>query len=371
MTVEQQYEMQAVAAAKGAEAEIQSAYIMALKKPRNEEDARIAIMRTCGNKRFAQKAMYSKPVGGKNIVGPSIRLVEELIRQWGNIIVKQDTTYEDPVKRVVRIGVIDLESNARYSKESVVEKTVERKVAADREILGERVNTKGERVFIVKATEDELQNKEAANASKIIRNNALRLIPEHITDEAVSIVGETMRAKAAVDPDAERRRVLSQFGELGIMPSGLEQYLGHPIAQVTPDELAELTSIANSIRDGQAKWADFLAQGQQPATPETGDMGRGFTAGDQATHTPAGSSFQKADVPAETHQQAQEQAVSADTPEVLWHKIEAEMNALLSITAGRKKLTDILKTLKAPDAEGVKPDLRPMFLAMLQKARAQ
>ena len=276
VTLERSNEMAAVAVAAAAKAEVEAAYVMALKQPRNEDDARVKIIAICKNPSFAAKSRYSKPVGGSAIEGPSIRLAEEILRHWGNVLVQQTAIYDDDAKRIVKVTVRDLESNLSYSKELTVEKHVERKNPTGRDVLGERPNTTGSRVFIVKATEDELQNKEAALVSKAIRNNGLRLIPEHIIEEAMRTAKDTMAAKVKMDPEAEKKAVLDGFASIGVMPSDLEGYLQHPLAQVTAQELLDLREIYTAIKDGQAVWGDYATAGgpakpaEQPAEKQTG-----------------------------------------------------------------------------------------------------
>jgi len=131
ITKEKSAELAATAAASASRAEIESSYVMALKKPRNEDMARTKILDRCKNLRFALKAMYSKPVGSvkkagkwvKNFIeGPSIRFAEEMLRLWGNVKTQQSVLYDDPYKRIIKIIVIDLESNSSYSKDVTIEK---------------------------------------------------------------------------------------------------------------------------------------------------------------------------------------------------------------------------------------------------------
>lgn len=259
-------EMAAVAVATAAKAEVESAYVMALKQPRNENDARVKIKQACQNPLFAEKARYAKPVGGNKIIGPSIRLVEEMMRHWGNVLVQQTAIYEDRERRIVKVTVRDLEANLSYSKEVTIEKTVERKSpSADREIVGERINSTNQRVFIVAATEDELMNKEAAHVSKVIRNSGLRLIPDDIAQDAMDTCKETVLAKVKDDPGMRRNALLDQFGALGILPSMVAEYMGCPVEQLTPAQLVELQDIHTAIRDGQATWAEY----NQKAVDET------------------------------------------------------------------------------------------------------
>jgi len=250
-------EMAAVAVAAAAKSEIESAYIVAMKQPRNEEDARVKILKICASPLFASKARYAKPVGNTRIEGPSIRFAEEMLRHWGNVLVQQTAIYDDDEKRIVKVTVRDLESNLSYSKELTIEKHVERRDKTGREVLRERPNTTGQRVYIVRATEDELQNKEAALVSKVMRNNGLRLIPQHIIDESMEIAKETVRMKIADDPEGEKKAMVDSFADLGILPSALEEYCDCALGQLSPRQIVELRAIHTAIKEGQATWTEY------------------------------------------------------------------------------------------------------------------
>ena len=43
------------------------------------------------------------------------------------------------------------------------------------------------------------------------------------------------------------------------MPADLEKHLGHPLGQTSPAELQDLRSIYQTIKDGEAKWSDYIA----------------------------------------------------------------------------------------------------------------
>jgi len=255
---EKSVELSAIAVAASAKAEVEASYIMALKKPRNEGDARLKILNVCKNPSFAEKAIYKKPIGEKILQGPSIRFAEESLRHWGNVKVLQSATYDDETKRIIKITVIDLETNLSFSKEITIEKHVERKSRAGRVVVNERQNTKGQTVYIVEATEDELQNKESAHASKVIRNNGLRLIPEYIIEEAMQNAYDSIKTKINKDPEAEKRKIFDAFNLLGIKPSHIEKYLKHPISQIVPGELVDLRNIYTAIKEGAARWTDYV-----------------------------------------------------------------------------------------------------------------
>lgn len=251
-------ELSATHAAASAKAEIEAGYLMAIRRPRNLDDVRTRILAAVSRPVFAETAEYSKPVGKTNIKGPSIRFAEVALQAAGNIRTSAVTVFEDERLRKVRVTVTDLETNISFGKEITLSKTVERSYVKDgQQCVGQRENSQGKITYIVIASEDELANKQAAAESKILRNEGLRLIPKDIIEEAMQVARE-VRAKNAGDPKAAVNKILDCFAGLGIKPSELEKYLGKPMAQLLPDDIEKLRGIFTSIRDGEARWSDYL-----------------------------------------------------------------------------------------------------------------
>lgn len=250
----------AVAAAEMAREQIKLAYFMATQAPRNQREAWQRIMEACRRPTFAQKAIYAKPVDGSKIEGPSIRLAEAIIREWRNIIVRTSVVYEDSDARRVSVLVIDLESNLQLCREIVTPKTVERKNPKGRDVIGERLNSKGERVYIVRATEDEMANRESAAVSKIVRNEGLRLIPADVVEDAMGEARRTRKQAAAADPDFAIKSLVYRFGELRIGVADLERYIGGPIDRATPEQIDDLEGVLQAIRDRETSWAAVMEQ---------------------------------------------------------------------------------------------------------------
>jgi len=264
-----------MAAAEAAKQRIQSALIIAMNRPRNQDTARTAILKECSRPSFAEKAQYSKPVGNRKIVGPTIRFAEVALRCWGNVSSQSNVVYEDNKMRRVQVTVTDLETNNYYSKEFNLSKTVERKDKRGREVLSERTNSYGDRVYVVVATEDELQNKEASQVSKSIRNEGLRLIPGDIIEDCLIRANETIRKGITDDPDRAKKNVIDAFSTVGVKPLELEKFLGHSLDQIVPDEIANLRIIFRSINDGESRWNEHLAlatksESESPAVESIG-----------------------------------------------------------------------------------------------------
>lgn len=240
-----------------AKATIEAKFTMAMHRPRNFMEARGSILDSCKRPAFAARAMYAKPQGGQTITGLNIRFAEMALQCWRNIDVTATTVWEDDERRVVRIVVTDLESNSSYSDEASLAKTVERSsVKKGQEVIGERLNSKGEITYIIRATEDELTNKVNSAKSKVIRNSVLRLIPQDILEESLAAIKVT-NSGGGEDPKKASKSVCDAFAGIGVNPTEIEMYLGHALTTVSPSELADLRAIYSTIRDGEASWSDY------------------------------------------------------------------------------------------------------------------
>ncbi len=260
-------------------ARIEAEHVLAKRFPRDLDLARTRILADCRRPKFAEKARYRKPQGRKKneetgrweqsfAEGPSIRFVEAAIRSMGNMVQESRTVYDDPDRRKILVIIRDLESNAAMSQEIVIEKTVERRDVTNRdgvvtrEVLGSRVNTYGEPVYIVRATEDELTMKQAALVSKAIRTVGLRLVPADLVEEAMEEILATQARQDKTDPDAARKKLVDAFVSVGVQPDALKAYLGHDIASCSPAEMQDLRAIYAGIHTGETTWKEVITSAQ-------------------------------------------------------------------------------------------------------------
>ncbi len=267
ITVRTSGEIATAAGAAGAKALIEAQFTMAAHKPRNLLAARGRILDACKRPGFAATAWYAKPQGGKKIRGPSIRFAEMAIQAMGNITVIPMVTYEDRERLMMSIQVIDLETNTAYSDPVSLAKTVERKDKTGREVVSERKNTNGETTYTVLATEDEMANKINSAKSKSIRNSGLRLIPQDFIEEAEMIVQDTM-AGGGGDPAEAVKKMADAFARIGVKPDELAKYIGHPLESLSPAELRDLREVYQTLKDGEAKWSDYVEGGQRRGPKE-------------------------------------------------------------------------------------------------------
>jgi len=257
-----QSETAAAERAMAARAEVEARFIVAMQRPRDLLAVHARIVRECKRPGFAEVARYRRPVGGgKFAEGPSIRFAEAAARCMGNLDIRTFVVSDTRDRQIVKAIVTDLETNASYSDDLVIEKFVERRSVRDGQtVLGSRTNSTGERVYLIEANEGELRTKRAAEISKAIRTLALRVVPGDIVEDAMDQVVETQKNRAAADPDSERKKIASAFLDCGVNPANLAEYLGHTIDQTTPAELVELRGVYRAIKDGQTTWNEVLGQ---------------------------------------------------------------------------------------------------------------
>jgi hypothetical protein len=266
-------ETSATSVAEQKKALVYAHYELALRKPRDVDQARQSLLHECQRPSFAAVARYNKPIGN-GVTGPSIRFAEAAIRHYRNILVTTTTVYDDDERRIVNVKSIDVEANLGYDQDVTIQKTVERKTLKPGEqALKTRTGSGGYLLYIVAATDDDILNKQNALISKAIRTLGLRLIPGDIIDECMTAVIETQRQTDATDPDAAKKKIFDAFAEIGIQAKDIKSYLGHAAETIVPKELADLRGIFQAIKDGETTWRDVMDR--EDGKDEPGDKKKG------------------------------------------------------------------------------------------------
>lgn len=275
-------ETASVAAAVQAEAMVRAHFAMALQRPRNPDMVRARLLRECERKAFAECATYTLPRGGAQITGPSIRFAEAALRALGNVMVQTSTIYDDDAKRIVRVQVTDLEVNYPDFRDIVITKTMERRSLKKGQVaISERVNSLGEKVYLVEATDDELLMRENAQTSRAIRTLAIRLLPGDLIDEALAACDRTLARDDSADPERTRKAMLDAFIAVGVSPADLATFLGHDTTALSPAEVRLLRGAYNALKTGEVTWQEILderlaaeATDHQAATPDGDERAR-------------------------------------------------------------------------------------------------
>lgn len=257
------------AAAAASKAAITTRYELALMRPRDLDAVRQRLLKECDRPSFAQAAIYRKPVGSRwnpekgefedaFVEGLSIRFAEAARRIYGNTYDEATCVFEDPDKILYRVTAMDLESNSTTAADLRIEKTVERTTVREgQEIVGERVNSRGKKVFVIRATDDEIRGNIKREIPKELREALLSLIPGDLLVECEAACRKTRAKEDARDPDKARRDIIDSFAAVGVPVEELAGYVGHALDHLDRAELEELRAIYTAVRDGEAKWRQF------------------------------------------------------------------------------------------------------------------
>ena len=255
-----------IAVATREQTEIQSAIITAKRFPRNEQSAFVRAVKAFTRPSMAEAATYSFPRGGSRVEGPSVDCARELARVWGNIRYGVRVVSQDADRLHIKAYAIDLETNTYVEAEDEFSKLIQRK---DRGT--------GETRWIQPDERDlrELMNRRGAIA---VRNCILQVMPSDLVDDVLKTARHTLQKDAGSALEKSREDVVKHlivgFDRIGVSVAMLEQFLGHKLDVVTAEEVTNLKSIQQSIREGVAKREEFFrfeAQAaQQEATSITG-----------------------------------------------------------------------------------------------------
>ena len=242
-----------------ASAEMFARYNLAMMTQRDWSAVEAKLMLDCDNPEFAKEAFYSKPAGRDKIEGLSVRFAERARQHMRNIQVDTSPEMEDEYSVHYRTTVIDLESNIPESETFKVEKTVERRSVKEGDtVISQRTNSAGDVVYLIPATEDQLNTKLRAQISKVKRTLLLALVPADVRARCFARCKEVAENENAKDPAAATKSIVSAFISIGIDVPDLKEYLGKAVASATPAQVTDLRSIYALIRDGEMTWQDVM-----------------------------------------------------------------------------------------------------------------
>ena len=196
---------------------------------------------------IAEGCFYTLPRGGKQIVGPSIRLAEILASSWGNLRCEARIVEEGARHVVAQATVWDMETNV------LVRQEVRRRITGKD---GHRYN-------------DDMINTTANAATSIaLRNAMLRVVPRSVVDDVFAAARSTAVGDIRT-LDERRGRMLDAFGKLGIVADRVLAKLGRRgVPDIGLEDLELLIGLYGSIRDGEIQIDDAFPPEDGP--PEDG-----------------------------------------------------------------------------------------------------
>lgn len=243
------------------QATVQIRTMVALSRPRDWDLVRQRMLKECARPAFCESALYSKPVGNTKVEGFSIRFAEALARSIGNLTTETIVIDESQESVQLRVVTTDLESNSSWSTDVSVKKTVERRKPKEGQtVISSRRNSAGDLVYLIEASDDEMLVKQNMLISKAARNNIVRLCPGDLLDDCEAKIKAVIRARTKEDPDGERKRIFDKFGEFGVEPPHIKEFLGHDLGpgQISLAELDELRKVYAGLSQRETTWAEVM-----------------------------------------------------------------------------------------------------------------
>jgi len=223
--------------------EVQAALVIAQRFPRDKNKAYADIIETCKRYNLAAQATYSYPKGGAVVSGPSIRLAEVIAQNYGNLNFGVRELERRNGVSIAESYCWDMEKNVKQTKvfevpHEIQKKNGELKILRDPRDIYEIVANQG---------------------ARRLRACILGIIPPDFVDAAVAECKKTL-AKGNGDTMEDRiRKIVVLFKDLGVSQQMLEDRLGHGAELITGEQIADLASIYNSLKENQSKRGDFFS----------------------------------------------------------------------------------------------------------------
>ncbi len=222
--------------------------------PRDENRAYSRIMQACSRPAFAQSALYSYPKGGQQVSGPSIRMAEMLIREWGNCESGLKELSQKDGESEMMAYTWDYETNTMFVKNFAVK------------------HERRTRAKTTKLTDPrDIYELTANNGSRRQRATMLAAIPDYIVEEAVNAVKHTLAGQSD-EPIGDRvRKMVAAFSKYGVTQEMIEKHVGFEVSLIDSSTLVDLLGVFNSIKSGEYKPSQYFSDMAKPEADKAVD----------------------------------------------------------------------------------------------------
>lgn len=229
-------------------AEVQAAVVVAQQCPRDLQGAEAEMRDTCSRMAMAEHAFYQVTNRG---TGPSVHLMRELARIWGNTQYGVNELSRNDVKgeSEVQAWAWDVEKNTRSTRTFIVPHA--------------RMKN-GQRVTLTDLSDIYLNNNNIG--ARAVRECIATILPRWYTETASTICKRTLEHGEGEPLPDRIDRMVKGFRELGVTEGQIESRLGKKRGQFNAGDVAQMGITYTSItRDGQALIEYFPVESQVSA----------------------------------------------------------------------------------------------------------
>ncbi len=237
------------------ETEVFSMVMMAKRFPRTPLESMDRILTAFQRPSLAEVSQYQFARGGTDIVGPSIRAAEAIAQEWGNL----DTGWREISRGIgadgkpfseVQAYCVDLQNTTRKALTFIVPHWRDTK-RGGYQIKDER----------------DIYELCANQAQRRLRACIIACIPGDVIEQAMAQAAATLRAKADVSPEAQKK-LLDTFAQWGVTKEHIEARIQRRLDSITPAQMVAMKRIYASLRDDMSAPGDWFDMGEQPSKGE-------------------------------------------------------------------------------------------------------
>ncbi len=236
--------------------EAQGKLMLAKQFPRDENEAFTKVMESCKRAGMANQAVYSFPRGRQTVSGPSIRLVEEIARCYGNI----------------EYGLRELSNAGGESEMEAYAWDLQTNTVSSQKFKVKHIRDKRGGGEVLKDQRD-IYEITANMGARRLRARMLAILPPDIVESAVDECRKTMSGQNEKPRTDRIRDLLQAFDKLSVTKEMIENRLEHGVDAISEDEIVDLRGIYNSIKNSQSKRDEwFTVKTEVPVIEAKGDF---------------------------------------------------------------------------------------------------
>lgn len=227
-------------------AEVQAAVVVAQQVPRDINRAIAEMRESCGRLAMAEQAFYAVPNRGE---GPSVHLLRELARAWGNIEHGSHELHRDDAAGTSEVQAFawDKQTNTRTSRTFIAPH--ERMARGSRQRLTDL---------------GDIQNNNNNVAARAVRECISHVLPRWFVEEAINTCRQTLEHGEGEPLPARIEKMVSWFGAMGVTVEQIEARLDKKRGQWDAGDVAQMKIAGKSIQAGEATKDELF-----PASPSS------------------------------------------------------------------------------------------------------
>lgn len=231
-------------------AEVQGAIFVARHFPRDMNHVYAEMQRLCSSPELAKRAFYKVPNRGE---GPTVHLMRELARVWGNLDYGVKELSRDNKQSEVQAFAWDQEKNTRTT----------------RSFIQPHKRSKGKSTIDLTDLNDIYLGNQNTGA-RAVRECIQNVLPVDFVEQAKAICQQTLTGANGTGDQLQQNILdgIAAYQSVNVGQAALEQKIGRPFQQWSAQDLASLQVIYRSIQNRETTVADEFPSTQVSAAEQ-------------------------------------------------------------------------------------------------------